>query len=270
MSKLNRHENRWEGNTTERAGGLGECVSNESGPVCRREKEKKRATDRGTLMGTFANFSISGATFPWNPIFESYPEIAIEIERAVPFGTPVYYCWLSGQTHRQASEELCGFLDASAATVADTLSDRTLIRIEKPKLETEFFRIVEEAEALVLSFTGRRTGWSVTLHFPDNDTVSLFHEQCYDHGISAQLQTIYRTDPSDRTSLYGLTPEQFETLRMAHRLGYFEIPRQTTTSELAEEFGISSQAVSERLRRALTALVASTLVDEDESNSPNT
>ncbi len=228
---------------------------------------EKRSTGRGVLMGTFAEFSITGLTFPWGAILDSYQSVTVEIERAVPFGVPVYYCWIGGQGHEQASQELCDASGGCVVTLADELLGRTLVRVEKCDSQSEFFRIVDEANALVLSITGKRKRWSVTLHFPDSGTVSAFHEQCYDHGISAQLKTVYNADPRDRTSLYGLTPEQFETLREAHRQGYFEIPRETTIAELAERFEISDQAVSERLRRALTTLVGSTLVDGDWSTA---
>ena len=45
------------------------------------------------------------------------------------------------------------------------------------------------------------------------------------------------------------------------------IPRQTSTQDLAEEFGVSDQAVTERLRRAIITLVENTLIatqDEQE------
>jgi len=38
---------------------------------------------------------------------------------------------------------------------------------------------------------------------------------------------------------------------LAVRLGYYDIPRGCTTAELADELGISDQAVTERLRRAI-------------------
>lgn len=42
-------------------------------------------------------------------------------------------------------------------------------------------------------------------------------------------------------------------------MGYYDIPRGCTTKELADELGISDQAVTERLRRAIGSLVRHTL-----------
>lgn len=42
--------------------------------------------------------------------------------------------------------------------------------------------------------------------------------------------------------------------------GYYALPRGTTTNELGESFGISDQAVTERLRRGISNLVTNTLL----------
>jgi predicted DNA binding protein len=51
---------------------------------------------------------------------------------------------------------------------------------------------------------------------------------------------------------------------LAVRRGYYDIPRRTSMGELAAELGISDQAVSERLRRAIVALVRNTMPTEGE------
>lgn len=53
---------------------------------------------------------------------------------------------------------------------------------------------------------------------------------------------------------WELTPAQEECLRMALELGYFEIPRRTSSEAVADELGISKSAFLERLRRAEAAL----------------
>lgn len=51
------------------------------------------------------------------------------------------------------------------------------------------------------------------------------------------------------TTRDGLTTRQRETLRLAADRCYFEIPRRATLADLADELGVSDQAISERLRR---------------------
>ncbi len=47
-----------------------------------------------------------------------------------------------------------------------------------------------------------------------------------------------------------LTDKQYETIMLAHRNGYYEIPRRITLEEVGEELGIKRVACQERIRRA--------------------
>lgn len=47
-----------------------------------------------------------------------------------------------------------------------------------------------------------------------------------------------------------LSEEQLQTLVVAYEKGFFEVPQEVTSTEIAEELGLSQSAVSERLRRA--------------------
>ena len=63
---------------------------------------------------------------------------------------------------------------------------------------------------------------------------------------------------------YGVTQLQRDTLMRAVQGGYYSIPRQMSTQDLADEFGISDQAVTERLRRAIVTLTENTLITVQE------
>jgi predicted DNA binding protein len=72
---------------------------------------------------------------------------------------------------------------------------------------------------------------------------------------------------------YGVTQLQRDTLMHAVRGGYYSIPRRMSTQDLADEFGISDQAVTERLRRAIVTLTENTLIavqDEQEGEFDRT
>lgn len=69
---------------------------------------------------------------------------------------------------------------------------------------------------------------------------------------------------------YGITDKQAEALELAFEEGYFDVPRGTTQTELAEMIGISRQAYARRLNRALDSLVDNTFMtglNESESEA---
>ena len=59
----------------------------------------------------------------------------------------------------------------------------------------------------------------------------------------------------------SITSKQQETLETAMEMGYYERPRTTTLSDLADALGISESAASQRLNTAETKLVRSYLDD---------
>jgi hypothetical protein len=61
---------------------------------------------------------------------------------------------------------------------------------------------------------------------------------------------------SPAMALPDLSPRQYDALRLAVEDGYYEIPRRTTTAELADRLGVSRRTAEEHLRRAENKLVA--------------
>jgi len=89
--------------------------------------------------------------------------------------------------------------------------------------------------------------------------LSTFQEDCYEAGIPLDIARIYNPTKPDAGPWYGLTARQRETVRAAVEGGYDSLPRRISTREPAEEFDVSDQAITERLRRAIETLVMNTL-----------
>lgn len=76
--------------------------------------------------------------------------------------------------------------------------------------------------------------------------------------VGVRVSDIYHIDPDDDTVFpdsesprgWDLTPAQEEALETAYRMGYFEIPRDSTTADIAAELGISESACLQRMHRA--------------------
>lgn len=59
---------------------------------------------------------------------------------------------------------------------------------------------------------------------------------------------------------FNLTAKQRDALVAAYSAGYYETPREITAAGLAEEFDLSQQAFSDRLRRGTSKLIDETLI----------
>ena len=111
-----------------------------------------------------------------------------------------------------------------------------------------------ELGAEQLEATWRDGWWRIRMRFPDREALAECQGWCEEHGVAFELRRIY-SDPAAAREATDLTREQEEVLETALAMGYFEIPRRASMSDLASELDISSQAVSERLRRGHAALV---------------
>lgn len=143
--------------------------------------------------------------------------------------------------------------------VVSSHDNETLYALDWHISHDTFFSGLQKAQAHLLEATGTFQTWTFELRFPSHDAVSTFQTHCVDAGIPIDVERVYNPTKPDAGPWYGLTPPQREMLVRAVEAGYYSIPRQTSTNDLAAEFGISDQAVTERLRRAIITLTTNTL-----------
>lgn len=135
---------------------------------------------------------------------------------------------------------------------------RRLYRVElTDAVETVLYPVWVELGGEGIEAQYRDGRWHAKIRFPDRGALREYESYVTANDLHFELYRVYdaseeavATDPPD-----GLTESQRETLLLAYERGFFDIPRRATAAELAEELGVSRQAVSERLRRAYATLV---------------
>lgn len=162
-------------------------------------------------------------------------------------------------------------VDAFEAALPDDPSITDWVRLETTEVgrlyrvtyapdtaDLELYHVVGEVDALVLDSRASDGQYEMRMRFPNRAAFETFYEYGMDLGMAFDVRAIYaQLDGSNERSV--LTDAQRQTLVAAVERGYYDIPRQVSLAELGEQFGISDQAVSERLRRATRALVTETL-----------
>ena len=142
-----------------------------------------------------------------------------------------------------------------------TSADRTLYRIEvadevRPKLTYDSF---VDADGVALSSVADADGWHVRARFPDREALTRHCDRCRAMGVGFELDSVYTADETGERSLTG---PQREALTAALEMGYFSVPREATAGDVADRLGVTKQAVSERLRRAMRTAARHTLREE--------
>jgi predicted DNA binding protein len=114
------------------------------------------------------------------------------------------------------------------------------------------------AKTVLKECTVTPRGWTQTRWFATRDALVSFYDAWRAQDVPFVLERLYES-PGERPDAMRLTTRQFDALRLAYIEGYFEVPRQSSLEELADELDISPQAVSERLRRAQFRLLENAL-----------
>ncbi|WP_424016415.1 helix-turn-helix domain-containing protein [Halorientalis pallida] len=218
-------------------------------------------------MSTIVEATIPAAEFALHRTLEEGEDVEFEVVRVVEDGTDraMPFLWASADD----LDELPDLLKADPSTqnveLLTELEDESLVRMEWVAHIRVILYILLEENASILSAYGKGREWQFRILFPEHDSVSTTHEFCDEYDIDLTFDSIYELSESLRRGKYGLTEDQYEALLDAYEAGYYDIPREASLTDLAEDREISHQALSERIRRGHGELIETTLrPDPDE------
>jgi predicted DNA binding protein len=190
--------------------------------------------------------------------------VRCEVERVVAHDSShvMPFVWVSSTDADRARVEtlLTDDPSVSETELLIDLADRWLYRMKWVGHIETLLRILTK-ESAILAVTGDGEQWNLRTLFPDRRALSRTYERFEESGLTMDVRNIYRLEDGQQGRL-ELTDEQREALVLAYERGYYDIPRQTTADELADELGITHQALSERLRRGHENIVRTTLVND--------
>lgn len=121
-------------------------------------------------------------------------------------------------------------------------------------------------ETVVSSATARDGRWYLRVTSHDRSGLLTVHELLGRFDPSAECLSIATLDGTEQSARCVLTEKQRRTVMAAFEAGYYDVPRKSTTEEIADELGVSHQAISERFRRAHAELVRAHFPVERESS----
>jgi predicted DNA binding protein len=157
---------------------------------------------------------------------------------------------VTGDDYRTFEADVRSHSAVESLTSLDRFGDRGLYRIEWRASPGDLLAAIERSEAVILEAWSDDASWCFRLRFPDHDALSAFHDAVVGLDIPIDIHRTYALlEPFEPGQLFDLTTEQREALVLALRRGYFASPSEVALDELADELGITRQAVSKRIRR---------------------
>lgn len=220
-------------------------------------------------MSIIAEFRVRSSELNMAETLTALPDI--ELEGIQQVGTdpqrPYGLFWVSGGDIDAFDEKVREDESVTDVECYTRLEDRALYRVRiSETVEVVGYPVWVELGAEEMNTRYVDGWWETRMRFPDRDALGKMRDWCLTNDVEFDLQSIYTDEgrPSNSgltaqkggTRPSGLTAQQQEVLQAALEQGYFEIPRQATLSDIAAELDISSQATSERLRRAHRRLIS--------------
>lgn len=187
----------------------------------------------------------------------------VEIEPSISNGGPIQlFVWISGDGHETVTQALYGTPEIAEIAPFESTDGGSPIRLYRVTWAAEpggLFACARRANATIMKATGSAGLWSFVLRLYSQN-VSEFTRLCRESGLSVTIQSLTNGSVAhDGRSTSGMqsamTKKQYDALVLAYERGYFSVPRLVSAEELADELGISSQAVSERIRRGSSSFI---------------
>jgi predicted DNA binding protein len=190
------------------------------------------------------------------------PETVFRMEdlQVLDDGPAKYLFWAEGGARDRLDDALAADPTVASFTCLTALSDRRLYRVsfagEMKQRMTYLAAAANDIVYLEMRSTHERT--RIRARVPTRAALRDYVETCRERGLDVTVTGLYRADEEGR-SRYGLTDPQREALLRAYEAGYFDSDRGATLATIADDLGISRQALAGRLRRGHRQLVAATL-----------
>ena len=212
-------------------------------------------------MSVIVEITIPAGAFELGRILRVEGATQLTLETMVPLGgKPTPFVRIRNDERDLFERSVREHSAVTEIKLVSTNGDETLYALDWEPSEHSLLRRILDLDAVLLGATGTADTWGLELRFPTHEALSAFQDFYVEENIEVTVERIYNPTKADAGPWYGLTPPQRETLATAVEAGYYSLPRQTSTQELADMFDISDQAVTERLRRGIVAFVTNALL----------
>lgn len=216
-------------------------------------------------MSIIVEITVPAEGFELGRILRVEGATSISLETMVPLGRkPTPFVQVRNDERERFERSVREHPSVTEIHPVNTYDDETLYALDWEPSENSLVRIILDLDTVLLEASGTADSWELEFRFPNHDVLSTFQEYYTAENIPVSVNRIYNPTKPDAGPWFGLTGPQRETLGYAVENGYYSLPRQVSTKDLAGTFDVSDQAVTERLRRGISTLVSNTLLIGDD------
>lgn len=211
-------------------------------------------------MGVIVTLRMPPGEFELGRVLTVEDNAVVDLESIVPLGEQSipFFRVRGGRDQFEAAAR--NHQSVNTLRLVNTHDGEALYALDWDIRQNGFFEGIMANDGYLLEATGTPSEWTFDLRFRSHESLAAFQEHCVEKSIPIDIHRIYNPTKPEAGPWYGLSGPQRETLTRSIEMGYYDIPRQCSTKELAGEFDLSDQALIERLRRGIENLVTNTIL----------
>ena len=221
-------------------------------------------------MGTLVDMTIPPDQFALADTFGAVPDVTFSTVRVAAHAPDdvMPFVRASSKHLEQVDDALRRDDTTMDVSRLSESSGRALYRLDWERTIRELIANFVHVDGSLLGAYGEADQWQLRILFPDRQSVSETYNSWRNNGINPSIQRVNGVSNIVDYDGIELSSCQHETLVQAFKTDYYDVPRGITLDNLADELGISHQALSERLRRGHRNLIASTLCESSAQERP--
>ncbi|EMA43964.1 helix-turn-helix domain-containing protein [Halobiforma nitratireducens] len=217
-------------------------------------------------MTTIAELTLPTEGFALAETFRELPDIDVRVESVVAEGpcrtTPLVWFSSVDPDALEAALERDPSIEQYRRLLDDTDDEEWFYRLQYSEDVVSVCQAVYTHGGTVLGASVADGHWTLRLLFPLREELSDAVSEIEEQGTRVDVRRMVEAGADeDLETTAALTEPQQEAIAEAYRQGYYDVPREISLEELANELDISHQALSERLRRANRVLASEQLED---------
>jgi predicted DNA binding protein len=212
-------------------------------------------------MATIIRDDIPASDFALAETLTALPAVECECEKIVTSGEEAVMplVWLRGGEAAVVRQTLQDDPTVAEVELLSAFENEQLYRMTWVGPVQLVLQILTTAEATIMAAYGTGEQWTLRMLYPSQEALTTTIEFGKEHGIPFDITTIRHLE-GEPAGRYGLSEGQYTALTTAATAGYYDIPREKDLQAVAEELGVSHQALSEQIRRGMLALIEDTLL----------
>ncbi|QLG48689.1 helix-turn-helix domain-containing protein [Natrinema halophilum] len=193
--------------------------------------------------------------------FDAVPEMTVEAERIAAHSTQwtMPCLWIAADDFKAVDNALENDPSVDETIGSDEYGDVKYYHINWNEETYERLSSYIDKEGSILRADATDDRWELEIRFVSRDQFDEFRTILQKRGHTFKLLNLYEPGAPRQTE-GKVTPAQRNDLVTAAELGYYTVPRDISTRELADELDISHQSVSELLHRGTENLITSHLM----------